>query len=865
MTAALPAIATAISAITPMPVVYLHVAVFLAGGRTVGDETFRLVSFQGQESISEHFEFDLELHGDTSAENGTPLAFDDVVGRPVTVGVHYPAMNAQGKQPTRDEANQWFQAALGGTDESQRLAFFNGVVGSFSLQEPGVYRITMRPAMWKLTLTNAYRVLAQMSVRDVINALLKPHNIDYSVDALVGSDNLAVTRVQDWLQAGETDYEFLKRLMAKAHIYYFHTATAKGHTAVFANRPAYPQAIPGGKPLRYCSTTENDLGQTQPDVISDYRFQQSMASTAVNAVFTREEAAWETAPQATYHSFRSLTQSEAGELPFNQYMIYEYGCSDTEVDHFAANTQDTLDTSSREFSGSSYCPWLRAGHQFSTTQDPRASQWPLQVSPALEGKSWTVTQVEHQASLDGTYTNKFKSADARGLVTPFSIQETQQGAVLAKVVAYGSGSAPTDWRFYEKTAFDPETRTLTDTDGTQTELSAQGVCVVFSSDAEGASPIWIKLAPHMQTAPEIGAMVMVARAQDQSELPEIQSIVAANGTKVVKPTAWVSNTNVGSAYSTNYGDGVSIHFGLKSQANLDNAKSIALGQYNSGQFRDSSYSQGASYSYATSENGADGLLSTSDSFGSTYSTHHGAMSSSKTVFDNTYSNSLVNETATNISTVAVLATNITTQTLVESVSTTGGNQSTETTGIHFGISTTGVSTQLSATGVRTQTSMEGVSTSTSMTGASTSTSVTGESVQTNATGQSTATNVTGVSTHTSLTGEETGVNLTGISTNTSLTGVSTTTSLTGASTAMNLLGTQTELSSTGSSMRLSSTGSSVNISSMGMSTDISSSGATFNMSTKGASTTIETTGVGISMQMTGAQISMTIVALQIYL
>ncbi len=100
----------------------------------------------------------------------------------------------------------------------------------------------------------------------------------------------------------------------------------------------------------------------------------------------------------------------------------------------------------------------------------------------------------------------------------------------------------------------------------------------------------------------------VTRAQDQSELPEIQSIIHANGTKVIQPSGWTANTNVGSAYSTGYGDGQSIRFGLHSQADLNRATGIVGDQYATGKFREASYSQGASYSYATSETGAPGLL-----------------------------------------------------------------------------------------------------------------------------------------------------------------------------------------------------------------------------------------------------------------
>ena len=851
MNMAVPALATAVGKLTPAPLVYLHVALFLADGRVLSDETFRLVNLQGQESISQNFEFELELHGNTSPNHGAAIAFNDVVGYPVTVGVHCPALDAGGQQPSRADANAWFQAALQGSDESGRLRFFNGVAASFSMEQPGVYRLTLRPALWKLTLTNAYRIHPHMTVRDAIEALLKQHRIRYAVDALSGHDNLAVTRQQDWLQAGESDFDFLCRLLSKAHIYWFFVHTAKTHTVIFANRPAYPQAVPGAKPLRYCSTDESELGLTQVDTISDYRVQQNLASSTVNAVFTQEEAAWEHDSAASeqdsvasFHSYSASANSrvQASGLPFAQYLIYQYGCSWDEVNHFAQNTRDALDTASREFGGTSACPWLCCGHRFSTTQFPRAGQSPDPIRPQLEGKSWVVIQVEHQASLDGNYSNKFRSVDAAGLATPFSMQETQQGAVLAKVVVPTGSSAtlPKSWRYYEKSNFDPEPRSdaVADTDAAPSTHWAQGVCVRFSNEPDDAQPHWVRLAAHMQNIPEVGVTVLVARAQDQSELPEIQSIVQANGSMTVTPSRWTANTNVGSNYSTAYGDGQNIHFGLHSKADLNRAIGIVRDQYASGQFRDTAYSQGASYSYTTSEDGANGLLSKSDSYGSAYSTHHGARNSSRTVFDNTDSDSLVTGTAKSVNTIEGVSDNTSTQAVVISDSSTGMSTSVEKMGIHTGVSATVMSSTASSTGVRMQASMEGVSVNASMTGMSSSNSLTGMSEQTNATGTSTSTSVTGVSTHTAMTGVETGVNLTG---------VSNTTSLTGASTSTSLIGTHLETSVIGASTRMSVTGESTSISVFGTSTDISLSEQTTTLAIKGPSMSLDAPGLSLQV------------------
>lgn len=716
MSQSLPAVATAVSDLPPPTVVFLHLAVFLADDSVLGDETFRLVAFQGQENLSEPFEYDLELHGNSSA-HGRRLAFSQILGRPVTFALHYPALDATGNQPSRKEANRWFHEALQGEDHGTQLVFFNGIAAAFAMERPGVYRMTVRPALWRLTLTNRFQVLSGMNVRNAIASVLARHGVDCSVAALVGSDNLATARVQDWLQAGESDYDFLKRLMAKAHVYFFFTATARSHTVVFANRPAYPQALPGGRPLHYCSTDASELGRAQVDVVTDYRYQQTLANSAVDTVFARQEAAWEVDPLPTVHRFHGASRQDLGAMPLHQYLPVEYGGSDMEADAYARQTQDALDTASCEFTGSSACAWLRCGHQFRLTQFPREKQWPDPVDPSLEGLQFVVVHVEHQASLDGTYGNTFRSVPAGGLATPVSPQDTQQGSVLGVVVAgSGGGTVPPDWRYYDQAAFDPESCQVSDSESTPAALQAQGVCVRLCTDPPGSAGVWIKLASHMATVPELGTMVQVARAQDQSELPEIQSTVQANGSKVVKPGGWTANSNVGNNWSTSYGDALSVRFGRKSTSDLTGAVSKVNVPYQSGEYRECSYAQGASYSYATAEGGQSGLLSRSESFGSAYSEHHGAVSSSTTVFDSSDNTSTVNGTSSSTSTIG---TSTSTSTIGTSSSTSiiGSNSSTSVIGQQMDLNVVGQSQRISLTGASTELSLRGASASIDLQGA----------------------------------------------------------------------------------------------------------------------------------------------------
>lgn len=807
------------------PLLYLHCAIGLADKRWLGDETFRLLSIEGEESISEPFGYQLELRGNTEPGWQPPLDFGAVVGRPVTVGINLP--EAAG---TVDAAARFVQALTTGATRDMTLR--NGVVASFAMAEPGVYRLDMKPALWKLTLTNRYAMYPQMTIREVIAQLMRAHHIECSLDGVAGDDDIALARAQDWLQAGESDYEFLRRLMGKAHIYYYFRHTGNGHTVVFANRPAYPRAF-GDRPLRYTHTAIDELGLAQDDIVFQYGFRLSLTSSGVNGGFAHEQSASQVDAIPTYQEFSAFAPADPGELPFNQYRTYQYGLSEDEVRHYVKNTASSLAASAQQLTGGSTCPAFAAGHSFTLKGEMGIGTHPSPVRPSLEGRRFVLSRVQHKASADGGYTNTFEATDAAALLTTFSVQDTQQGTILAQVVDI-QGQRPNDWRFYDPANFDPQSSRLRDTGATPQDLMARGVYVRFSTPGAGTGPVWVKLAAHMTTVPEIGVMVLVSRANDESELPEIQSIVQANGSLVVTPSGWTANTHVGSSYSTSYGDGQSIRYGRTSAYDLDRAVAIVNDSYGSGQYRDTSFSQGASYSYSTSEQGAAGLLSRSDSFGCTYSTFEAAETSSKSTVGDTYSEDTVTGTATRMSSQNLVKSASTTN-MQSSESLTGVNHVVDTTGLTSSTSSVGMSTGVSTTGVATQASLTGVRADNSITGASTSTSVTGISESTMATGTSVNTSVTGVSEQTSVTG---------LSTSTSLTGSSEQTSITGASADVGIVGSTSRTSITGSSVGLNVTGSS---------SDVSVTGSESRVSVHGESTSIDLTGDGLSVSLGSRQ------------
>lgn len=859
---------------SPTPAVYLHCAIVISKQLVLKSETFRLVSFSGQEKVSEPFEFQLELHGNTDYRQ-PPLTFDVLMGCPVTFAVQLPVSGNVADDPAWADAR--FNQALQG-QPVDGLSLFNGIAVGLAMEIPGVYKMTVKPALHRLTLTNHYRILSQMSVAKAIASVLDEQRIAYDMQAIKDDQNLASSRIQDWLQAGESDYDFIRRLMGKAHLHFYFVHSGNQHVLVFNNQPQY-QKLPLKQPMRYSYTGLDELGMTQQDVISQYSYRQNMVSSGVSSVFARTEETWDEKKIPVFQTYSGSTPGDNGPLPFRLNRLYQYGGSTLETqDHTTAAAQ-SLAASGAQFSGSSYCSLFRTGFQFQVREDSKYqidpstgiitvsddivsndTVAPTPICPAINEQWFVLTQVQHEASLDGRYSNQFEATAASNLITPFSIQETQQGVVLATVVAHDQSTAPTDWRYYEKNNFDLKEIPLIDKLSTATPVSAKGVLVHFATDPLPRKPVWVKLAGHMQSVPEIGVTVMVTKASDESELPEIQSIVHNNGNKVVVPDQWTASTYIGNSYSTNYGDGTSIRYGWSSQVNLDQAIGIVSQSYASGQYRDTSYSQGGSFSYSTSENGKNGLLSRSESYGSTYGKAEGAMSQSESVFDNTDSKSTVNVLAKSVST-NNMVDNTSTTNVQTSTSTVGMNTSNDTVGMTTNTSLTGMSTSSQATGMSTSSQVTGVSNSMSVVGASNGMSMEGSNAQLSMTGMRSSISMVGMSNEMSMSGTSSSVSAVGMRDSTeavgmavsaSMTGMSSQTSMTGMTDQNNMVGMSETVSMTGMSNQTSMVGMSSDTSMIGMSTSTKMIGMSDDTSMVGISNSTNICGVSNVFTMQGA-------------
>ncbi len=695
----------------------LDCTLYQATGPAIGDDYLRLESFQGQDGISQPFEYQLQFKAnDTVRRQDLELDFSAVIGQlaVVRLGVPSPALPAS-------EPGEWLE-------RQWQFTYFTGMVTNFSMAEPGSYRATLKPFLWKLNLANDYQIYGRgadkgaISIAETIQQVLERHQIRYRME-FPGSSNPATTRKQNWLQAGESDFQFLSTLLDMALIYYFFEHDASGHTLVLSNTTtSYQELYRDGTPLalRYTFTQTDGNSLDQDDLVTSYLYEQSLNTSLVRSTVVRTEAAWEENKVARFSIYNGLEEKveQGTPLAFHRYDIWQYGGSQEHAQTHAKMACSSAAAASSKFSGSSTCELLKPGFKFTLVNGV-----PL-ARPELEGTGFVVTQVQHQCQDSGPYQNSFEATEPAELITPFQLRNTHQGMIIGRVST--PPAEPADWRYYAKNSFNWDQQTCQDSASQDPALQAKGIWVALSTDGPQAPPVWIKLAQHMQTVPEPGATVLVSRSSDESQLPEIQSIIQANGSQVIMPAGWTANTNVGNGYSTSYGDGKRISYGKESTPDLPTAEGIVEDQYKSGDYKDVSFSQGASYSYSTAETGKSGLLSRSESFGSTYSKHHGAVS--------------------------------------DSYSDIGLSTSTSTIGASISRSTMTTSDSTSAIGASTNSSAIGASNSNSAVGASNNNSATGVSVNVAVTGENDNLSATGVSNNVSVTGSSKNLNVVGLST-----------------------------------------------------------------------------------------------------
>jgi type VI secretion system secreted protein VgrG len=173
---------------------------------TLGEDKLFLESFEGEERVSDLFRFELGLLTDDAA-----FQMDSLLNKPAVVSISQ-----------HDDTDRNFHGIINHIEEVETRS--EGYI---------VYRATMVPWAWLLTLFNDCRIFQNKSVPDIVTQVFSDRGFTDFANRLTGTYNPREYTVQ----YRETDFNFISRLLEDEGIFYFFEHTTDKHILVLADKP----------------------------------------------------------------------------------------------------------------------------------------------------------------------------------------------------------------------------------------------------------------------------------------------------------------------------------------------------------------------------------------------------------------------------------------------------------------------------------------------------------------------------------------------------------------------------------------------------------------------------------------------------
>jgi type VI secretion system secreted protein VgrG len=190
---------------------------------TLGQDKVFLESFEGEERVSDLFRFELGLLTDDQQ-----FKMDSLLNQPVVVSLSL-----------RDDTDRNFHGIISHIEEVETRT--EGYV---------LYRATMVPWAWLLTLFDDCRIFQNKTVPDIVQQVFQDRGFSDYANRLSGSYKPREYTVQ----YRETDFNFISRLLEDEGIFYFFEHDADKHTLVLADQPSAFVVCPGQDEAAYDTT-----------------------------------------------------------------------------------------------------------------------------------------------------------------------------------------------------------------------------------------------------------------------------------------------------------------------------------------------------------------------------------------------------------------------------------------------------------------------------------------------------------------------------------------------------------------------------------------------------------------------------------
>lgn len=356
----------------------------------------------GTEAISELFHFELDL----LAEIDTDIKFEQILGQSVTVSLLLP-----------DGENRYFNGVV------NRFSQGSQVHGSLDDSTFVRYKALVVPRLWYLTKRTQSRIFQQVDVPAILREVLAGPDVRQVLAGMDVKFELQGTyEPRDYCtQYRESDFAFASRLMQEEGIYYYFQHTDGAHTMVVADTPQSHVAVPGPTTVIYETLT----GGNKPDdrvfgwvktqeirsgkvALWDHSFEKPTSHLDAAKMVEGTVAVGTVAHKLKVGGNEHLEQYDYPGEYAQRFDGVAPGGGDrpADVDKMLPDGRRTADIRLQQETapgivivGEGLCKQFTAGHKFTLDRHFNA-----------DGE-YVLTQVDHRASLVGTYTTEPADAD----------------------------------------------------------------------------------------------------------------------------------------------------------------------------------------------------------------------------------------------------------------------------------------------------------------------------------------------------------------------------------------------------------------------------------------------------------------------
>ncbi|MDE9432368.1 type VI secretion system Vgr family protein [Xenorhabdus bovienii] len=313
----------------------------------VPEDTFAVGEFSLQEGLSELFTLNLTL---VRAGNANPFKPQTEIDLASLLMQEAVLQVFNGETEQRKITGIISHADWIGTDGNKTL-----------------YTVTVRPALWRLTLNQDSRIYHQQNVPALLNSLLKKHRVK--------ADSKLYDTHQDReyvTQKRESDYAFFSRLAAEEGCSFWF----EDETAFFSDSHL---GMTAGLPLQYQPQSETAYGV---DTIYQVRLGVGMSpQRSLHKDYNPENPRYHLSHMQSSEGFRDF----GSQTPYTVFESYGRFQKDAAAKPFLKYRQEALDNQKQTGSGNSNCIKLMPGKIFEIKNHPHK---PLNVR-------WQVVGISH--------------------------------------------------------------------------------------------------------------------------------------------------------------------------------------------------------------------------------------------------------------------------------------------------------------------------------------------------------------------------------------------------------------------------------------------------------------------------------------